>query len=305
MTWSLAVHGGAGLVRRNSLPEGRERACHEVLRGALAAGEAVLGGGGPAREACLAAVRVLEDSPLFNAGRGAVFAADGTQRMDAAVMDGRDGSYGAVAAVRRLRSPILAAELVRRVGPHVLLVADEAERFCLEHGAEAVDPAWFFDAERWAHLLKARAAGRTALDHELEDEEPKGTVGAVARDVDGHLAAATSTGGLANKHPGRVGDSPIAGAGTWADARVAVSATGTGEAILRTRTAGRVADWMEIGGLPLAEACARAVAELVAGGGAGGLIAIDRAGRIAVPFSSAGMYRAYRDTDGNTEAAIW
>lgn len=305
MSFALAIHGGAGLVRRGSLTPARERAAREALAEALDAGARVLAADGSAVDASVTAVRVLEDCPLFNAGRGAVFAADGTQRMDAAVADGRTRSVGAVAAVRRLRSPAAAAELVRRVGGPVLLVADEAERFAAEHGAELVDSSWFFDAERWAHLERARAAGRTALDHELEDDEPKGTVGCVARDAAGHLAAVTSTGGLANKHPGRVGDSPIAGAGTWADARVAVSATGTGEAILRGHTAGRLADWVELGGLSLADAAARVIAELEALGGAGGVIAVDRGGRVALPFGTAGMYRAWRDLSGRSEVAIW
>ncbi len=301
---ALALHGGAGLVRKHCLSAEREARCHAVLSAALRAGDDLLRAGAPAAEAVIAAVVVMEEAPEFNAGRGSVFAADGTQRMDAAVLCGHDRSYGAVAAVRTLRSPIRAANLVRLLGPHVLLVADEAEAWCAEHGAETADAAWFWDADRWAHLQLARNAGRTALDHELE-EDPKGTVGAVALDVYGHLAAATSTGGLANKHPGRVGDSPIAGAGTWADDAVAISVTGTGEAILRARTAGRVADWMAIGGLDLASACRRAVAELEALGGVGGMIAIDRGGRLQLPFGSAGMYRGFRDTEGNTETAIW
>ncbi|MCB9680841.1 MAG: isoaspartyl peptidase/L-asparaginase [Alphaproteobacteria bacterium] len=308
MTFSIAVHGGAGLIRRHSLGAEREAACRQVLRGAIDAGTEVLARGGDALEAAIAAVVLLEDSPLFNAGRGGVFAADGTVQLDAAVMHGKDRSAGGVCAVRGIRNPILGAEVVRSQSPAVLLAGVEAERFLTAHGIRTEPPDYFHVQERWDHFLKARAAGRAVLDHDLDDdEEPKGTVGCVARDVHGHVAAATSTGGLANKLSGRVGDSPVPGAGTFAwDATCAVSATGVGEAVLRSSAAARVSALMELAGLDLDQATRRVVFdELPALGGVGGLIAVDGGGRIVAPFDSAGMYRAIRDTDGNVEIAIW
>lgn len=306
MTFSMAIHGGAGLMRREGLSADREAACRAVLDEALRAGTSRLAQGADALVACMAAVQVLEDSPLFNAGRGSVYAADGTQQMDAAVMHGADRSSGAVAAIRGIRSPVHAAELVRTQSGHVLMAGPEAEAFAAAHGAETRPAAWFHDEDRWAHFLRAKAQGRVVLDHAFE-EEPKGTVGAVARDVHGHVAAATSTGGMANKRAGRVGDSPVPGAGTFAwDATCAVSATGVGEAVLRLSAAARISAWMEMGGCDLVTACHRVVhEELPALGGSGGVIAVDREGRIAMPFDSAGMYRAHRDTEGGSAIAIW
>jgi beta-aspartyl-peptidase (threonine type) len=307
-TYAFAVHGGAGFVRRHSLPPAEERAALEVLRLAVDAGTDVLARGGDALDACLAAVVVLEEAPMFNAGRGGVFAADGAIWHDASVMHGRDRSAGGVTATHRIRNPVLAADLVRRHSGHVLLAGPAAEAFVAAHGAELVDPSFFFVQERWDHFEKARAAGVRALDHDLEgDNEPKGTVGAVARDVHGHVAAATSTGGLANKLPGRVGDSPIVGAGTWAwDATCAVSCTGVGEAMMRTAAAARISDWIDLGGASLAEAASRVVHhELIEVGGVGGVIAVDAAGRIEMPFNAAGMYRGFRDTEGRIDVAVW
>ncbi|MCB9663717.1 MAG: isoaspartyl peptidase/L-asparaginase [Alphaproteobacteria bacterium] len=308
MTHSIAVHGGAGLIRRHALSPAREQEARDALHEALQAGDRVLAAGGDAVEAVLRAVCVLEDAPVFNAGRGAVFAADGTIRMDAAVMSGADRSAGAVGAVQRLRHPIRAADLVRRTTPHVLLVGADAEERVVAAGAERCTDEELFVQERWDHFVRARAEGRVALDHDLDDAEPKGTVGAVARDAHGHVAAATSTGGLANKHPARVGDTPIVGAGTWAwDHTCAVSATGHGEAMMRCCAAARVSALMELAGLDLAAATARVVhEELPLLGGTGGLIAVDaRTGRIALPFNSGGMYRGSLDTEGNLHIAIW
>jgi beta-aspartyl-peptidase (threonine type) len=305
--FAIAVHGGAGFVRKHCLTPEVERASLEVMRAAVDAGVAVLEKGGDALDAAIASVVLLEESPLFNAGKGAVFAADGAIWHDASVMHGRDRSAGGVTSVQRLRNPILAADLVRRRSGHVLLAGPPAEAFAAEHGAELVDPSFFFVQDRWDHFVKARAAGRLALDHDHGDDGPKGTVGAVARDRHGHVAAATSTGGLANKLAGRVGDTPIVGAGTWAwDATCAVSCTGLGEAMMRTCAAARLSDWMDLGGATLAEAAARVVHdELPTVGGAGGVIAVDASGRIEMPFNAAGMYRAYQDTEGKRVAAIW
>lgn len=248
----------------------------------------------------------MEDSPLFNAGRGAVFAGNGTQEMDASVMWGADHSCGAVAAVRTFRNPIRAANRVRTHSPHVLMVDSGAEAWGAAEGLDTAPPEWFFDADRWEHFQRARAAGIQALDHELDDE-PKGTVGAVALDADGHLAAATSTGGMANKLPGRVGDSAIIGAGTWAsDSTAAISTTGTGEAFIRAHAAGRVHDLMCLAHLSLEQACQQVVFdEVPAVGGLGGLIAVGRDGVITMPFGSGGMYRGALYADGRTEVAIW
>lgn len=307
MAFSIAVHGGAGLIRRNALSAAREREARDGLRAAIEAGAAVLAAGGDAVTAVIEAVAVLEDAPAFNAGRGAVFASDGSVRLDAAVMNGHDRSAGAVGAVQRLRNPVRAADLVRRATPHVLLVGREAEELLVAAGAERCDDAWLFVQERWDHFVEARRDGRIALDHDLDDE-PKGTVGAVARDANGHVAAATSTGGLSNKHPARVGDTPLVGSGTWAwDRTCAVSATGHGEAMIRMTAAARVSSLMELGGLDLDAAAARVVhQELPELGGTGGLIAVDaRTGRISLPFNSGGMYRGSRDTDGDVKIAIW
>jgi beta-aspartyl-peptidase (threonine type) len=306
-TFAFVVHGGAGFVRKRSLSREVEREALLVMRSAVDAGTDVLARDGDALDACLAAVVILEESPLFNAGKGAVFAADGAVWHDASVMHGRDRSAGGVTATQRIRHPVLAADLVHHRSPHVLLAGPPAESFAAEHGAELVDPAFFFVQGRWDHFLKAKAAGRITLDHDLDEGEPKGTVGAVARDVHGHVAAATSTGGLANQLPGRVGDTPIVGAGTWAgDATCAVSCTGVGEAMMRAAAAARISDWMDLGGLSLADATSRVVHdELPALGGTGGVIAVDAAGRIAMPFNAAGMYRGFRDTEGRTDVAVW
>lgn len=312
MPYAIAVHGGAGLTRRDSITPEREAACREVLLQAIDAGSAVLAAGGDALDACVAAVTVLEDSPLFNAGRGAVYAADGTVQMDASVMHGADRTAGGVAAVRGIKNPVQAANLVRTQSGHVLLVGPYAEAFAAEQGAELRDAAYFHTEDRWNQLQMAKTLGRTALDHALDDAlalpgDGKGTVGAVALDQHGHLAAATSTGGMTNKRPGRVGDSPLIGSGTYADdATCAVSATGDGEKFIRAVAAARVSHLMELAGLSLAEAAERVVhQELPRLDGVGGLIAIDGGGRIVMPFNSGGMYRGFRDTEQRTEIHIW
>lgn len=303
----MAIHGGAGLIRKHALPD--EAVRREVLAAALDAGVQHLARGGDALEACLRAVEVMEDAPEFNAGRGGVLADDGTVQMDASVMHGADRSAGGVAAIRGIRHPVRLADAVRTATPHVLLAGVEAEAFAAAQGMERQPLDWFVTEARRAHLARAVAAGRLALDHDLDDDTnaPLGTVGAVARDAAGHVAAATSTGGLANKMAGRVGDSPIVGAGTFAcDTTCAVSATGTGEAILRAVSASRIASWMELRGLSLEEAAHKVVhEELPRWGGTGGVIAVDASGRIAMPFCSAGMYRASRDTEGKEQLAIW
>jgi isoaspartyl peptidase/L-asparaginase-like protein (Ntn-hydrolase superfamily) len=287
----FAVHGGAGGARRG---EDGELAMREALSACLEEGRALLAGGAPALDAVERAVRRLEAHPLFNAGRGSVLTSEGRVEMDAAIMDGRTRAAGAVACVRRLAHPVSAARLVMAQSPHVLLVGDGAERFALARGAEAVDPDDLVTEQRRRQLAEALARGGVPL---LDHDAPGGggTVGAVARDAAGNLAAATSTGGLTGKLPGRVSDSALVGAGTWADdATCAVSATGHGEAFVRAALAHEVDAGLRLAGLALAGACERALARArVAGYRGGGLVALDRAGRCATPFDTPAMFRGW------------
>jgi beta-aspartyl-peptidase (threonine type) len=285
----LAVHGGAGTITEDRGAVGRE-ALHAGLRHALAAGEAVLAIGGLALDAVTAAVVALEDNPLFNAGRGSVYTAARTQEMDASIMDGRDRRAGAVGAIFGPRNPVQAARAVMEHSPHVLLVGAGAEAFCRERGVAFEDAAYFASPERL---------------RDLDQPASPGTVGAVARDRAGNLAAATSTGGMTGKCPGRVGDSAIIGAGTFADnASCAVSATGHGEFFIRFGAAFAVAARLRHGGRLLAEATQDVLAELGAVGGAGGVVAIDRQGSLALPFNTAGMYRGFVREGGPIATAI-
>lgn len=293
----IAIHGGAGAITRAQLSQEQERCYVEALSSIVETGQRMLEAGESALDVVTEAVRLLEECPLFNAGIGAVFTRDETHELDACVMDGITLKAGAVAGVSHLRNPVLAARLVMEQSPHVLLVGEGAEKFALAHGMEAVSPEIFSTPERYQQLLAARGAGETRLDHAapLDEASKMGTVGAVALDKAGNLAAATSTGGMTNKLPGRVGDSPLPGAGCYANnASVAVSCTGTGEVFIRTLAAYDIAALMDYGGLSLAEACERVVMEkLPALEGSGGLIAIDREGNVALPFNSEGMYRAW------------
>ncbi|HJT61273.1 MAG TPA: isoaspartyl peptidase/L-asparaginase [Burkholderiales bacterium] len=281
----IAIHGGAGVMRRDR-PGEQQRA---VLRRALEAAY----GQKTALDAVTAAVVVLEDSPLFNAGRGSCFNADGEIEMDAAVMEGERLGAGAVAAVRRIRNPVLAARAVMEKTRHVLLAGDGAERFAREQGLVFEEPSYFATEKRLS-----------ALKRNLKYHH--GTVGAVALDHEGNLAAATSTGGYTGKLPGRIGDSPIIGAGTYADNRAcAVSGTGLGEAFIRAAVAYDVAARMRYRKESLARAAAGALAKVARLGGDGGLIAVDRRGNVAMPFNSEGMYRASVDRRGRTTISIF
>jgi beta-aspartyl-peptidase (threonine type) len=307
MGYTIAVHGGAGLIRRHSLTPEREEACREGLRAALAAGSAVLSTGGSALDAVVAAVVALEENPLFNAGRGAVLAADGSIELDAAIMDGRTRAGGAVAGVRTVRNPVLLARAVAERTPHVLLVGEGAESFAGEIGLERVDPDWFRTPERVEQLEQARAEERVSLDHGGGSVDVYGTVGAVACDAHGHVAAATSTGGMVNKRAGRVGDTPILGAGTFAwDHTCAVSGTGHGEPFVKLGAAARVSARMELEGRTLDEA-ARLVmhADLPELRGEGGLIAVDARGEVVLVFNSAGMFRGFVRDGGPPQVDIW
>lgn len=307
----LAIHGGAGTITRASLSAEREAAYHAALDHVLRGGQEILEKGGGALDAVTEAVLRLEECPLFNAGKGAVFTQAGTHELDASIMDGRTLAAGAVAGVKTLRNPILAARRVMEDGRHVLLAGEGAEAFARACGLETVSPDHFFTEARHAQWQRARSEGRTdLLDHDaqtLAADMKIGTVGAVALDAEGNLAAATSTGGVTGKRVGRVGDSPLIGAGCYANDRtVAVSCTGTGETFIRLLAAYDVAALMEYRGLPLAEACRVVVMEKQpAIGGLGGLIAVDAQGNTCLTFNSEGMYRGEARANGPRSTAIY
>ena len=287
----LAVHGGAGTMPRSEMTAERECAYREGLGTALRAGYAVLERGGSSLDAVIAAVVVLEDSPLFNAGRGATLNAEGQHEVDAAVMEGARLRAGGVALVRRIRNPIVAARAVMEKTPHVLLAGRAAERFAQRAGVPLAPLAYFTTPERVAALERARAREQKRLHGRASAADLHGTVGAVALDRHGNLAAATSTGGYTNKMAGRIGDSPLVGAGLYADGTCAVSTTGLGEAFIRGVVAYDVAARMRYREETLGRAARKALDRIVALGAEGGLIAVDRAGRVAMPFVSEGMYR--------------
>ncbi|MDT6961569.1 isoaspartyl peptidase/L-asparaginase [Cupriavidus sp. SZY C1] len=302
----IAIHGGAGTITRAAMDAQRERDYTAALEQVLLGGQRVLADGGSALDAVTEAVRLLEECPLFNAGRGAVLTHAGTYELDASVMDGRTLAAGAVACVKRLRNPVLAARAVLERSEHVLFAGEGAEAFAEAQGLELVAPEYFFTQARYDQWQRARGtAGMALLDHDaaalaaraaqadpLDADKKFGTVGAVACDAQGNLAAATSTGGVTNKQVGRVGDTPLLGAGCYADDMAAVSATGTGEMFIRTAAAFDVSAQMRYAGLSLEESARRVVMEkLPAIQGRGGLIAVDRAGNVTLPFNTEGMYR--------------
>ena len=301
--YAIAIHGGAGAVPRATLSPEREQRYRAGLEAALAGGYALLERGGSSLDAVTAAVRVLEDDPSFNAGRGAALTRDGAAELDATVMDGREQRAGAVASVRHVKNPVELARRVMEKSRHVLLVGGGAEEFALEEGFGLVPNLYFRTPERLSQLEREQRGER------VSDLVPPalGTVGAVARDRDGNLAAATSTGGMTNKRPGRVGDSPIIGAGTYAKNGVcAVSATGHGEYFIRAVAAHHVCAAVEHRGLTLQLAMRELLHDILRGlGGDGGLIGVDRDGRIVMDFSTEGMYRGARDSSGRSEIAIY
>jgi beta-aspartyl-peptidase (threonine type) len=299
----IAIHGGAGTITQAALGTDGGRAYHEALRRIVQAAQAELLRGASALDAVCLAVQLLEDCPLFNAGHGAVFTHDETHELDAAVMNGADLRAGAVAGVCHLRNPVHAARAVMEDGAHVLLAGPGAEAFAREKGLAWVEPFYFSTEARRAQLYRVRDAGRVVLDHDahaldnapIAEDDKHGTVGAVALDMHGHLAAATSTGGMTNKRVGRVGDSPLIGAGTYADdATAAVSCTGSGEMFIRVAAAYDVCARMRYAGQTLEEATDGVVMHsLPAIGGSGGLIAVDRQGHLSLCFNSEGMYRGH------------
>lgn len=302
---ALAIQGGAGTIRRAEMSAQREAAYRDGLQQALARGWEILNGGGSALDAVEGCVRVLEDNPLFNAGRGAVFTHDERHEMDAAIMSGEDLRAGAVAAVGGIKNPITLARRVMEKTEHVLLCGSGAEEFAREVASEFASPEYFFDEFRYEQLLQARREQEVRLDH--SPAKKFGTVGAVARDARGHLAAATSTGGMTNKRFGRVGDTALVGAGTYADDRTcAVSCTGHGEFFMRAVVAYDVACLMKYKGLTLNEACEQTIGQTLREmGGEGGLIAVDHLGNIALTFNSEGMYRAWVTSERAAQVAIY
>jgi L-asparaginase / beta-aspartyl-peptidase len=308
----LVIHGGAGTMQRDRMTPERSRAYHQALTESLQAGYRVLLEGGSSLDAVEAAVCVMEDSPLFNAGRGSVFTSQGHNEMDASIMDGRTLKAGAVASVTGIKNPVRAARRVMEQTSHVMLVGAGAEQFAREQGLEFADSAYFFTQERWDELKRTQEEERAKKKEYGSLEFPHthlGTVGAVALDRDGNLAAATSTGGLTNKRWGRVGDSPIIGAGTYADnATCAVSGTGRGEVFIRGVLAHEVAVLMKYEGLSVEDATRRVIqdeAVQIGGEETGGMIALDQAGHFAMECNTSGMYRGYIRRDGVAHTFIY
>ncbi len=301
----IAIHGGAGTIRAREMTAEQEQAYRDGLTQALEAGRVVLERQGSAIDAVTAAVMALEDDPLFNAGRGAVYTTKRTQEMDAAVMDGRDRNAGAVAGIFGPRHPVLAARAVMEKTEHVMLAGDGANEFCREIGLEMKPAEWFF-TERRMKALENEMERRRLGGEENDPSRRHGTVGAVACDCFGHVAAATSTGGMTAKTPGRVGDSPVIGAGTWADDKTcAVSATGHGEFFIRYGAAHEIDARIRWGKETLEEAANSVVKDLAQIGGEGGLIAVNAKGEVCLPFNSEGMYRAWMGVDGKIHTGIY
>lgn len=307
---ALAIHGGAGTIDRSKMTPELERAYRDALDRSLHAGYDVLKHGGASLDAVQAAVRILEDDPHFNAGKGAVFTSAGTNELDASIMDGSTLEAGAVTGVTHVRSPISLARLVMEKSPHVLLAGAGAEAFAKEQSVALVDAKYFYTDERWQALQRVKAAEKSGASSGkkfiIEDRDRHGTVGAVALDQAGHLAAATSTGGMTNKRPGRIGDSPIIGAGTYAnDATCAVSATGDGEYFIRSAVAHDISALMEYRGESVGQAAQQVLDKVQKLGGTGGVIAMDAKGNISQTFNTSGMYRGTIDENGKTTVAIF
>lgn len=308
----LVIHGGAGTIERSKMTREREREYRSGVERALAAGYEILKGGGSSLDATEASVRVLEDDPHFNAGRGAVFTDVGTNEMDAAIMDGKALRAGAVASLKHIKNPVSLARLVMEKSGHVMMDSEGAEAFAAANGVELVDQKYFFTKERWEALQKIRSAEKShggdasGKKFIITDQDRHGTVGAVALDQNGNLAAATSTGGTTNKRRGRVGDSPVIGAGTYANNMTcAVSATGDGEYFIRATVAHDVSALMQYDGMSLKEAAQTVLSKVAKLGGTGGLIAIDSDGNVALPFNTSGMYRGYVNPNGKFVVAIY
>lgn len=305
--YAIAIHGGAGTLVKGMMSPEKEKAYKKALATALETGHAVLKGGGTATEAVIQAVVELEDSPLFNAGKGSVFTADGTHEMDAAIMEGGSLNAGAVSLITGIKNPIVLARDVMEKSEHVFLAGEGAMKFANSLDYPIEDETYFYDAFRFQQWQEIKGTDAFQLDHAVKKDSKFGTVGAVACDLHGNLAAATSTGGMTNKRFGRIGDSPVLGAGNYANNKTcAVSCTGSGEFFIRGVAAYDVSCLMEYKGLSL-EAAAREVIEkrLLDIGGDGGLIAVDAHGNIAMPFNTEGMYRASKTSFGDETIQIY
>ena len=305
----LVIHGGAG-VEPGDLSAAEEVAARTALEAALRAGHAQLAAGKPALDAVTAAITVLEDAPQFNAGRGAVFTHDGRNEMDTSLMDGASGKAGAAAGLHRIKNPILLARAIMEKSVHVMMAGDGAEAFAQAQGIELVDPAYFRVEKRWQQLqnaLKKEAQAQArSTPLVLPGKAYFGTVGALALDAQGKLAGGTSTGGMTNKRYGRIGDAPIIGAGTWADARCAVSGTGWGEFYIRSAAAHEICARVRLAGESLAQAAEGVInGDIPKAGGDGGAIALGADGSVAFPFNTGGMYRGWIGTDGVPHVAIY
>jgi beta-aspartyl-peptidase (threonine type) len=323
--YAIVIHGGAGSILRENLSAEMEAAYREKLMEALKVGEAILKGNGTSVDAVVETIKIMEDSPLFNAGKGSVYTHDGKNEMDASIMNGKDMSAGAVAGVVTIKNPIEAAREVMEHSKHVMLSGSGAVEFAKERGITIVDSAYFYNERRLQQLKKAKDKENVILDHygdhgmidpahseiefdvTLKTDDKFGTVGCVALDQYGNLAAGTSTGGMTNKRYGRIGDSPIVGAGTYADDKTcAISTTGHGEYFIRLAVAKEISAQMEHGSKSLQEAAENVIhTKLAEIGGTGGVIAIDANGNIAMPFNTSGMYRGYIDTNGKMEVLIF
>lgn len=305
--FSIAIHGGAGTISRGKMSPEKEQAYLKALEEALQAGISILKNGGTALAAVEKAVISLEDSPLFNAGRGSVFTADGTHEMDASIMDGENLKCGAVSLISGIKNPISLARDIMQKSGHVFLAGEGAMKFAEKIGYEFEGAPYFFDEFRYRQWQKVIGSDSFKLDHSDFEDSKFGTVGAVACDQRGNLAAATSTGGMTNKKWGRIGDSPIIGAGTYADNKTcAVSCTGSGEYFMRGVTAYDVSCLMKYKNLSLEEAATKTINEHLSKiGGDGGLIAVDTQGNVSMPFNTEGMYRGARTSEGKKDILIY
>ncbi len=316
--FAIVIHGGAGTIIKKNLTDEVEKKYQDKLTEALNTGYQILEKGGSSTDAVEAAIKIMEDSPLFNAGKGAVFTNAGTNEMDASIMEGETLNAGAVGGISTVKNPITAARLVMEKSQHVMLTGEGANAFAKKNGLEMADSSYFFNQKRYDQLQKIKKTEKVQLDHIEDDEgyliDPEalkdskfGTVGAVALDKEGNITAATSTGGMTNKKYGRVGDSPIIGAGTYANNETCgVSCTGHGEYFIRKVVAYDVSAMMEYKGMSLQEAANHIINEkMVKFGGSGGLIALDKNGNVAMPFNTKGMYRGYKKSTGETVVKIF
>lgn len=311
----LVIHGGAGTILKSKMTPEKELAYTSTLRASLQAGYDILKIGGSSERAVEAAIHVMEDSPLFNAGKGAVFTHEGTNELDASIMKGKDGAAGAVAGITTIKNPITAAIAVMDSSPHVMMMGQGAERFAREQGITQVESSYFYTEERWDALQRILKEDSKAveLDHSDKQSVTKpewkddkfGTVGCVALDNNGNISAGTSTGGMTNKKFGRIGDSPIIGAGTYANEKVGISCTGWGEYFIRNVAAYDVAALMQYKSLSAVEASKEVIRKIGEIGGDGGMIVLDRDGNVALPFNTAGMYRGYITESGEIKVEIY